>query len=140
VPFDDRDHPGWWDAYGEAGIEEGHCAAVHGAGGAIASIHLGFDNRKLDSTEQTAIDLALSLVVERIREISPLMALAETPLTVRERDCMGFVAAGKTDWEISVILGVSERTVRFHVENARGKLGAVNRTQAVAKLVARGDI
>ena len=45
------------------------------------------------------------------------------------------VAEGKTDWEISVILGIAEATVRFHVDNARRKLGAVNRAQAVARLV-----
>ena len=45
------------------------------------------------------------------------------------------VADGKTDWEISVILGVSEATARFHVDNGRRKLGAVTRAQAVARLV-----
>jgi LuxR family transcriptional regulator, quorum-sensing system regulator BjaR1 len=46
------------------------------------------------------------------------------------------VADGKTDWKISVILTISEATARFHVDNARRKLDAVNRTQAVARLVA----
>jgi len=45
------------------------------------------------------------------------------------------VAEGKTDWEISVILGIAEATVRSHVDNARRKLGAINRAQAVARLV-----
>ncbi|RWD54623.1 MAG: LuxR family transcriptional regulator, partial [Mesorhizobium sp.] len=53
----------------------------------------------------------------------------------RERDSLALVAEGKTDWEISVILGIAEATVRFHVDNARRKLGAVNRAQAVARLV-----
>jgi len=45
------------------------------------------------------------------------------------------VAEGKSDWEISVILGISETTARFHVDNARQKLGAVSRAHAVARLV-----
>ena len=61
-------------------------------------------------------------------------------MTPRERESLGFVADGKTDWEISVILGVSEATVRFHVDNARRKLGATNRAQAVARLMSRGAI
>ncbi|WP_376775054.1 helix-turn-helix domain-containing protein [Mesorhizobium caraganae] len=48
---------------------------------------------------------------------------------------LALVAEGKTDWEISVILGIAQATVRFHVDNARRKLSAVNRTQAVARLV-----
>ena len=57
-------------------------------------------------------------------------------LTSREREALTWVAEGKSDWEIAVILGLSETTVRFHVDNARKKLGAVNRAQAVARLVA----
>ena len=59
----------------------------------------------------------------------------EVRLTARERDALSWVAEGKSDWEISVILGLSETTVRFHVDNARKKLGAVNRAQAVARLL-----
>ncbi|WP_293475001.1 LuxR C-terminal-related transcriptional regulator [Phenylobacterium sp.] len=59
----------------------------------------------------------------------------ELGLTARERDSLRWVAAGKSDWEIAVILGVSQTTVRFHVDNARRKLGAVNRAQAVALLL-----
>ncbi len=34
-----------------------------------------------------------------------------------------------------MILGVSEATARFHVDNGRRKLGAVTRAQAVARMV-----
>jgi len=57
-------------------------------------------------------------------------------LTPRERSALSWVAEGKSDWEISVILGLSAATVRFHVDNARRKLGAVTRAQAVALLIA----
>ena len=56
-------------------------------------------------------------------------------LTARESDALSWVAEGKSDWEIAVILGLSETTVRFHVDNARKKLGAVNRAQAVARML-----
>jgi len=57
-------------------------------------------------------------------------------LTERERDALGWVAEDKSDWEISVAFGVSETTVRFHVDKGRKKLGAVNRGLAVARLAA----
>ncbi len=59
-------------------------------------------------------------------------------LTRRERDCLALVADGKSDWKISMLLHVSEATVRFHLNNARKKLGAVNRAQAVARMASRG--
>ena len=51
-----------------------------------------------------------------------------------------WAADGKTSWEISVILKISERTVKFHLIQASRKLNAVNRTLAVAKALARGLI
>jgi DNA-binding CsgD family transcriptional regulator len=59
----------------------------------------------------------------------------EINLSARELDCLQWTAAGKTAWETSVILGISERTVRFHQNAARDKLGCTTTTQAVAKAV-----
>jgi DNA-binding CsgD family transcriptional regulator len=59
----------------------------------------------------------------------------EMNLSARELDCLQWTAAGKTAWEASVILGISERTVRFHLNAAREKLGCATTTQAVAKAV-----
>jgi|tagenome__1003787_1003787.scaffolds.fasta_scaffold20781069_2 DNA-binding CsgD family transcriptional regulator len=57
-------------------------------------------------------------------------------VSARELDCLKWTAAGKTAWEASVILGISERTVRFHLNAAREKLNCTTTTQAVAKAVA----
>jgi DNA-binding CsgD family transcriptional regulator len=43
-----------------------------------------------------------------------------------------WVAAGKTDWEISLILNISEQTAHGYVQNTLVKLGARTRAQAVA--------
>jgi DNA-binding CsgD family transcriptional regulator len=60
----------------------------------------------------------------------------ELLISARELDCLKWTAAGKTAWEASVILGITERTVRFHLNMARVKLNCANTTQAVAKAVA----
>ncbi len=53
------------------------------------------------------------------------------------RDAAVLVAGQQlTHAEAAAILGIAEATVRFHVDNARRKLGAVNRAQAVACYVA----
>jgi DNA-binding CsgD family transcriptional regulator len=64
----------------------------------------------------------------------------EAKLSVREKDCLRWRATGKSDWEISQILAISERTVKFHLESSRAKLGATNTLHAVAKAMSRGLI
>ena len=58
---------------------------------------------------------------------------SDGPLTDREGECLQLVAKGKTDSEIGTILKISPRTVRFHVGNAKLKLGVTTRIQAIAK-------
>jgi DNA-binding CsgD family transcriptional regulator len=55
----------------------------------------------------------------------------ETQLTRREIECLSWVANGKTDFEISIILGCTHSGVRYLVSRACEKLGAVNRAQTV---------
>jgi DNA-binding CsgD family transcriptional regulator len=60
----------------------------------------------------------------------------ELLISAKELDCLKWTAAGKTALEASIILGISERTVRFHLNAAREKLDCVTTTQAVAKAIA----
>jgi len=59
-------------------------------------------------------------------------------LTAREREIMRWVAQGKTNKEIALILGVQPGTVRKHLEHVFEKLDVHTRTAAVAK-TANGD-
>lgn len=61
-------------------------------------------------------------------------------LSIRERDVLQWAAAGKTTDEIATILGIAERTVRVYLDTARHKLGASNRTHAVARALGTGLI
>ena len=63
---------------------------------------------------------------------------APTQLTARESECLLWTAQGKTAWEIAAILNLSERTVKFHLNNVMRKLGVHSRTHAVAKAVSLG--
>jgi DNA-binding CsgD family transcriptional regulator len=58
----------------------------------------------------------------------------------REKEALTWVARGKTSNEIAGIVGLSKRTVDFHVDNARAKLDAATRSQAVIEAIARGLI
>jgi LuxR family transcriptional regulator, quorum-sensing system regulator CviR len=58
----------------------------------------------------------------------------------REKEVLYWLRDGKSSWDISAILGISERTVNFHVYNVMQKLGAQNRSQAVALALHAGLI
>jgi DNA-binding NarL/FixJ family response regulator len=69
-----------------------------------------------------------------------LAYVARTRLNDREIETLTRVARGKTSAEIAQELGLVKRTVDFHIDNARMKLGASTRTAAVSKAVAAGLI
>jgi LuxR family transcriptional activator of conjugal transfer of Ti plasmids len=69
-----------------------------------------------------------------------LARLADAPLTQRERQCLFWAARGKKMPETAKVLGITTRTVVFHLENARSKLGASTVAQAVAEAAHRGLI
>jgi DNA-binding CsgD family transcriptional regulator len=62
------------------------------------------------------------------------------PLTPREREVLLWAARGKSNWDISQILSVSESAVNFHITNAMRKLDATGRVMAVLKAIRHGLI
>jgi DNA-binding CsgD family transcriptional regulator len=59
-------------------------------------------------------------------------------LTERESECLALAANGMTSGDISVKLGISERTANFHFGNIISKLQVLNRGEAIARAVALG--
>ena len=68
----------------------------------------------------------------RMLQTSPVRSGAPL-LTVRELQCLRFVAAGKPDSEVAKALGISARTVRFHMDSVKTKLSVNTRLSAVAR-------
>ena len=58
--------------------------------------------------------------------------MTQPKLSERELECLEWVSLGKTSWETALILGVSERTINFHLLNAAKKLNVYGRQAAVA--------
>jgi DNA-binding NarL/FixJ family response regulator len=73
------------------------------------------------------------------RDLLAADALHET-LTPREIDVIELLAQGLPNKAIADRLGISDQTVKFHVASIYGKLGAVNRTDAVRRAARRGLI
>ncbi len=64
-------------------------------------------------------------------------AAAPGDLTPREREVWALMAAGLTNPEIAERLGLSDNTVKFHVQHLFSKLGVKNRTEAALKFAQR---
>ena len=61
-------------------------------------------------------------------------------LTPREIEVLELVAEGLSNKTVAARLGISDQTVKFHLTSISGKLGAINRTDAVRRAVRRGLI
>ena len=64
-------------------------------------------------------------------ELDPMETFSPYGLTPRESELFPWLARGKTNAEIGLILGISPKTVTKHLENIYIKLGAHSRTAAV---------
>ncbi len=85
-------------------------------------------------------NLLAAYVQEAARRLMDNQGNPGSKLTRREKECLLWAASGKTAWESSVILNISERTVVFHLTNAARKLGVSNRRQAIARAIVEGLI
>jgi len=88
--------------------------------------------RRLGADDYVTKPVDFEILAEIIkRRLAPPGRTAPPPaLTPREREIMTWVARGKSSTDIAVLLGLSDRTVDFHVENVIRKMGVATRTQA----------
>lgn len=83
--------------------------------------------------EAAAAQLVGGIAFQRGRELIEGRAVKSlgAPLSRRQIDCLRLIAAGKTEWEMSIILGLSPATVHEYVEGARRRYGVRTRSQLV---------
>lgn len=95
-----------------------------------------------DRRSETILELAIPHLHHALSRLdaAKIPAASKGVVSSREKEVLNWLKQGKSSWEISVILGISERTVNFHVYNIMGKLGVSNRPQAVAAAARSGLI
>ncbi|MDF3839815.1 response regulator transcription factor [Cupriavidus basilensis] len=92
-------------------------------------------------TKPVDFDILTSIVEARLARVARTRhALPAVHLSEREVETLVWSARGKTSGEIATILGLSKRTVDFHIDNARLKLGVATRIEAVVKAASAGII
>jgi DNA-binding CsgD family transcriptional regulator len=107
---------------------------VYDHGEPSAGLSFGGVEPDTSPRSRAMLQVVAHAATEKARDLKAGKGNAPTvALSVREAQCLRLVAVGKADAEIGKALGISARTVRFHVDSAKTKLGVANRIQAVAK-------
>lgn len=127
----------------EFGIVSGASFPVHGGHGETAMMSMATSRKSRESRKDIVANLGKSQLlacylheaVQRIVLSKEVLPLSKINLTDREKECLRWASEGKTSWEISNILRVSERTVIFHIQNASRKMGVSHRQHAVARAI-----
>ena len=71
---------------------------------------------------------------------SPELSIRQFKITSRELECGKWLCAGLTLDQMANKLSISERTVRFHIENLKQKLNVENREQIIVKLISKNIV
>src|SRR3546814_13057027 len=80
--------------------------------------------------------MALFFHAHARRKLAGERVVEGVALSPREFECLRWSAQGKSAWEIGCILGISRRTVSFHLDNAKAKLDVRTVRQAAVRLAA----
>ena len=128
-----------WEEASAAGISEGIAMAVECARGFTLRLGISRDSEHKISVAE-ALDLraqlslfSLCLKARAVDLFLPEIRNTLPQLTVRELDALRWTREGKTAWEMGKILGISNGTANFHLQNAQRKLDSSDKHQAVLR-------
>jgi LuxR family quorum sensing-dependent transcriptional regulator len=116
----------------EFGLSEGVMVPIYGGAGCEGVVWMGGRHLELTAQVKATLHLVALYAFDHVRHLRQAHPAAGRKLSERELEILTWVAQGKTAWEVGEILGISSRTVNTHARAAFQKLGAVNRTQAIA--------
>lgn len=127
----------------ESGLKDGVSVPLHGPRSTLRLVSYAAGDGHPDPGSElaklgvlaTQFHSAYSTIDRSAKRLRAVVALS-----LRERECLQWIASGKSSWDIGMILSISENTVNFHVKNALAKLDANTRTLAVVKAIRYGLI
>jgi LuxR family transcriptional regulator, quorum-sensing system regulator SolR len=133
-----------WEEARSFGLRYGWAQSMRDTNGATGMLTLARSNEPLTEIELAAKRFKMAWLTQAAhlamsRCLLPKW-LPEENLTLSNREIavLRWTADGKTANEISSILGISERTVNFHINNVITKLNTTNKTAAAVKAVTFG--
>lgn len=147
APAGNRAQRQFFDEATSFGIRSGITVPIRGGFGRFAAFTMTTSDREVnldrlvgdwrDIIHQVGLYYHVH-VTARLDDTSVPRQHAGSELTQRERQCLAWTAQGKTVADVAVLVAIAPRTVVFHLENARRKLGAASIAQCVAVALRRG--
>lgn len=135
-----------WEDANAAGLSVGWAQSAYTRPGVAGLLTLARSHDVLDPSELSQ-KTPLLVWFNQIAQLGiqqfllpQLIEQRQIQLTDRESEVMRWTADGKTSFEISVILGITERTVNFHLNNIQNKFGVKNKVAAAVQAVLQGCI
>lgn len=120
-------------------FHEGFCIPIH-YDDATGAISMAGEQPYLDPESKSALHLMSVFTHGRLRTLGRPNPALSRRLTEIEAEVLRWAAHGKTAWETSKILHISERNVRWHLEEAQRKLMTKNKTATVAVALVNREI
>lgn len=118
----------------ECGLKAGFCVPVHTEDGSQGCVSFAGSDTDLDTEDRLGLHLISVYAHGRLRGLNRPYNLEKAPrLTDREVEVLKWVSHGKTSSDIGELLGITERTVTHHLQQASHKLGTLNRVHTVAE-------
>jgi DNA-binding CsgD family transcriptional regulator len=121
------------------GLQDGYCFPLKGRDCRPTLMLIVGDFSAVEASALVILEMAVLAYYRRACALFPesteLGSHPQGELSDRERETLTWVAKGKTDWEIAQLLEISERTVHYHIENAKKKMMVPTRLQAVVEAI-----
>ncbi|MES0448077.1 MAG: helix-turn-helix transcriptional regulator, partial [Desulfobacterales bacterium] len=89
-------------------------------------------NTRLDTKQMTCVEIIESNLKEIVSPFLQKLALKYSGFTPKEIQIAGLIKQGKTTKEIAELFNLSTRTIKFHRQNIRAKLGLKNQRKNLA--------
>jgi LuxR family transcriptional regulator, quorum-sensing system regulator BjaR1 len=129
------------DEVSDFAMKDGLMFPMHAIGSVPGGVSLGTERLDVGPRDIAELEIVAQHTYFKLEDLlGPFPYQVTIDLSRRELEVVQIAAAGKTNWEISRILGVSEETVKATISRASKKLNASNRAHAVANAIAHSLI
>ena len=127
---------------GEFGMNSGIIFPMPGLRSGPALVTIAGKSDDISDDDRMRLHLAAIYTHAVVRKLSGLRndSSNSPSFSRRERECLQWYAAGKSEWEIGEILSISEKTANTYLERAKQKFGVATRKQAIVAALRTGVI
>lgn len=122
------------------GLREGLIVPIFGIGGSIYGAAFAGFKPRCDSIARAELHLVSMYAYARAKQLRRREPEPPVAISLKEREALQWAAAGKSDWEIGEVIGITEGAAHKRIESAKRKYGVATRMQAVVEALRRGHI